>query len=207
MYALTIVANTTAEHPDHGRLGEAFVGCWVERDTEQEAEEVARALIVADGWEVVRTEEISVVNAEDYEDDEEYRQYYEQALEDKEVFVFHVCPRHPVYFLRFAITSDSSDENATEARVWISNEAIDDDSDPLDPAFWSGERVEKAIALAIDVITNNGYQVASTLEQSPCSRDETSDDCEFYDDAEADGLCLVFDPPESPDDSENAGSR
>ena len=192
MYALTVVAVTTKQHADHGKIGEAYVACWIDRDTEEQAIAVAHDMIVADSWDALRTEEISIVTDADYDDDDEYRQYYEQALTDKEVLVFNVCPRFPVYYVTFEITPTSNENAANEARVWIANEAIDDDYDPMEPDFWSGNRVTKAISLATDAIAENGYYVIRLIDQCPCSRDDSSDDCQFYDDAEEDGLCLVF---------------
>jgi hypothetical protein len=58
--------------------------------------------------------------------------------------------------------------------------------------FWSGERVTKAIQLATDMIAEHGYDVTQVIEQTPCGRDETSDEIQYYDDAEEDGICVVL---------------
>ncbi len=192
MYVLTVVAVTTEQHADHGRIGGAYVACWIDRDTEEQAVTVAHDMIVADNWDVLRTEEISIVTDADYDGDDEYRQYYEQALIDKAVLVFNVYPRFPVYYVTFEITPTSNQNSANLARAWIANEAVDDEYDPMEPDFWSGDRLTKAVSLAADAIAGNGYDVIRIIDQGPCSCDDSSDDCQFFDDAEEDGLCLVF---------------
>ena len=201
MYVLTVVATTTEKHPEYAVIGEAYVVCWIDRPTEEDAIAVAHEMIEDDEWNVVRTEEISVVNSDDYEEDDEYKRYYDQALIDKEVLLFNVCPRFPVYYISFVISSSSAELTADEARVWIANECVFDGHDPMAEDFWSGNRLEEAIAIAREAISENGYEIERVLDQLPCSRDESSDDHQFYDDAEEDGLCLVL-VHEAPDDAE-----
>lgn len=192
MYAITILAVTTAEHPDHGRIGEAYVDCWIDRDDEEDAIAVASEMIVSDGWEVACIKEISTVTEADYDEDDEYRMYFEQAVTDKEVLVFNVCPMFPVFCMSFEIAPTSAGNAACEAVAWVANEFLGEDYDPMEPDFWEGARVERAIAIATEAILENGYEVIRLLEHFPSRRDESSDDCQFYDDAEENGLCLVF---------------
>jgi hypothetical protein len=92
MHLLTILATTSPEHADHGKYGGAYVSCWIDRDNLALAEEVARSLISECGWNVIRVEETSEIDDSTYEGERECRQYYEQALIDKEVLVFHTFP-------------------------------------------------------------------------------------------------------------------
>jgi hypothetical protein len=192
MYLITFVTNTTPEHADHGKVGEAYVTCWIDRETEEEAIEVASDMIVSDGWEVVRVEEVSTVTEANYDEDDEYRGYYEQALTDKEVVLFHVCPMFPVFYLSFEIAPASEGQKPCEARAWVSNEIVDEDYDPMELDFWTGERLEKTIALVTDTIAENGFKIVRIMDQHPCRHDETSEDCQFFDDAEENGLCIVI---------------
>ena len=192
MFVFTIVAITTEKHADHGKIGEAYVACWIDRETEKEAISVAHKMIVEDHWQVIRTEGSSSVTEADYDDDDEYLQFYEQALVDKEVLVFHLSPLFPVYHVAHEITSITEDKTANEVMVWISNEMIESEHDPLDPDFWSGDRVTQALAIVRQEIANRGYETGRVLDQHPCSRNDSNDHQQFYDDAEEDGLCLVF---------------
>ena len=192
MYFLTIVAVATDENPDHGKIGEAYVSCWINTEDEVEAEETANRLIESDGWSVVGIEEVSMVTESDYEDDDPYFSCYEQALTDGEVLVFHISPKYPVYRLALEVSGTSPENTAREAIAWVSNEAVSDDYDPMELDFWSGERVTKAIQLATDMIAEHGYDVTQVIEQIPCGRDETSDEIQYYDDAEEDGICVVL---------------
>lgn len=192
MYLLTIVAVTTEENPDHGKVGEAYVNCWINTDDEAEAEETANRIIESDGWSVVATEEIDTVTVDDYDEDDPYLSCYEQALTDGEVLVFHISPKYPVFRMVLEVSGTNAEDSACEAIAWVSNEAVSEEDDPMDPDFWSGERVSKAIALATDTISENGYTVTQVLEQTPCSRDESPDEVQYYDDAEEDGICIVL---------------
>ncbi|MEM7315809.1 MAG: hypothetical protein AAF497_21955, partial [Planctomycetota bacterium] len=136
MYVLTVVAVTTPENPDHEKVGESFVACWIERETEEEATVFAHETINSGEWKVLRTEEVSIVTAETYEGDEEYGKYYEQALRGNEVFVYNMCPKYPVYRMTFEVTSEHDDDNVLTAKVWVSNEHIDADGDPMELDFW-----------------------------------------------------------------------
>jgi hypothetical protein len=192
MYLLTVIAKTTEQHPDYAIVDEAYVSCWIERDTEEQAVARAHEMILADGWKIQRTEEVSMVSDADYDEADDDRQYFEQALIDETVLVFHTSPRFSVYHMNFKITPNMDGNHATEARVWVANESVMDDHDPYDLDFWSGSRVERAVSLASNALSDNGYTAAELLDQYPCSRDETSEDCQFFDDAEEDGMCLLF---------------
>lgn len=192
MYVLTVVAATTPDNPDHEKVGEAFVSCWIRRETEEEATAFAHKTINSGEWKVIRTEDVTVVTAETYEEDEEYRQYYEQALSDNEVFVFNLCPKYPVYRMTFEVTPEQEDDTILSAKVWVSNEHIDAEGDPMELDFWSGERVSKALNVAFEAIAESGHRILSLTEQCPCFEEDGSDDCQFFDDAEEYGLCVLI---------------
>lgn len=197
MYFLAVSAKTLPENPEHGLIGEAYVACWIDAETESEAKQTAHQMIRDDGFKVIDTEQLLTVTAENYEDDDPNLQYYQQAVTDKTVLVVNVCPRYPVYFLSAAIEQnvavDSEDPPVTcEARIWISNEVVDDDHDPMEPDFWSGPRVETALRIATQTIEDNDHRVIQFTDQYPCGPDEASEEVRFYDDAESDGVCVVI---------------
>ena len=194
MFVIQISAKTTPEHPKHTLIGEAFISCWIIRDTEKAATEAAIEIIEAGDWKVIEVEEIWQASDEDYAEDDELRCYYEQALIDQEVILYNLSPKYPVCQFRFQITPITADSNASEVVVWVCNEVVlSDDEDPFAEEFWSEEKIESAISLATAEIGENGYAVIQLLDHTPSSREELdSDEWQFYDDAEEDGMCLVF---------------
>lgn len=70
----------------------AYVNCWIERPTLDEAVRVARTAIEAEGWIVDEPDEAYWVDASTYHPGKDGREYFEQALIDKEVVVFHCFP-------------------------------------------------------------------------------------------------------------------
>lgn len=73
-------------------IGGAFINCWIERPTLEEAEHVARSDIEAEGWIVGNPEEAHAVDRSTYANNPVGMEYFEQALTDKEVFVFNQYP-------------------------------------------------------------------------------------------------------------------
>jgi hypothetical protein len=92
IYFFTFLATPTPEAKEQ-EAGGAFVNCWIQSDDPDEAEERATDLIYDYGWTVDSLENEALVTGDDYVDDEENRAFYEQALAEKEVLVFHLWPR------------------------------------------------------------------------------------------------------------------
>jgi hypothetical protein len=70
----------------------AYVSCWIERPTRDEAVRVARTGIEENGWIVGDPDEAYEVNAATYPPGKNGREFFQQALIDKEVFVYHTFP-------------------------------------------------------------------------------------------------------------------
>lgn len=86
-------ARPTPHADDFGTAGGAYVNCWVQSESGETANAKALAAIAAAGWSVVSVEEACEEVAKSwYEEDEENRQYFEQAKVDGEVYVFHQWP-------------------------------------------------------------------------------------------------------------------
>lgn len=93
MHFFTFLAAPTPEAKEFHTAGGAYVKCWIQNGDRQSAEERARELIVEYGWTVDALEGEAVVTGADYLlDDEEDREFYEQALMEREVLVFHTWP-------------------------------------------------------------------------------------------------------------------
>lgn len=191
MYLFTITAKTTAENPDHGMVGEAYVNCWINQETLDLAEAVARNSISEENWEVIETEEVTIIEESDYEEGDPDLAYFQQAITDGEVFVFNVCPKYPVYHLTFEVDAPNEEKDVL-ARAWVVNECIEDEMNPMNPNFWSGDRVQQAITIVNEAIDEQGFKVGKLVSQRPCCREDSPGDAEYYDDAEEHGVCIAF---------------
>ena len=210
MYYVCITVRTHHSHLEHARIDQAYVGCWMERETEEEAVEDAKAMILEEPWVIEEVDSVSEVTAEDYGDDPENLAYFDQALEDKNVLVFNVCPRFTTYFVQFDIAQDKLDEVTGEstgvllnadATVWVSNETVvseepsPEEVDMMDEEFWTEARVARALEIAISVVENEGWTVNDTVKHWPFSYrhlDKQPDLGEYVDGAEEDGVSLVI---------------
>jgi len=92
MYFFTFRASPTSEAKEFQKAGGAYVNCWIDNASREEAEERASDLIFDYGWSVDSLEAEAVVTAEDYDEGDEDREFYQQALVDGEVLVFTTWP-------------------------------------------------------------------------------------------------------------------
>ena len=92
MFLLLFEVTADLNHPDADHIGGAFVGCWIDRATLREAEYVARKHIAQAGWIVGEFDEAYPVDEATYPPGSVGRSQFEQALLDREVFVFHTYP-------------------------------------------------------------------------------------------------------------------
>lgn len=209
MFYICITACTHSTHKEHGRIDQAFIGCWIDRETEEAAIEDATAFILEEPWIIEGVESVAEVTAEDYQDDPENLEYYEQALVDKNVVVFNVCPRFTTYFVQYDIAQDEVDETGestgkqlnADATVWISNETVISDEpspeeiDMMSEDFWSDERTAKALKFAEAIVENEGWKVIDTIKHWPFSYrhlEKQPDLSEYVDGAEEEGASLVI---------------
>jgi hypothetical protein len=70
----------------------ATVSCWVLRDTQSQAEAVARGWIGDEDWRITGVETATLMTRERQSQYPEGMRYFEQAEIDREVFVFHTWP-------------------------------------------------------------------------------------------------------------------
>lgn len=210
MYYVCITVRTHHSHLEHARIDQAYVGCWMDRESETEAIDDAKEMILEEPWVIEEVESVSQVTAEDYVDDPDNLAYFEQAVEDSNVLVFNVCPRFTTYFVQFVIVQAKLDETTgaptgedinADATVWISNETVvseepsPDEIDMMDPEFWSEERVARALEIATAVVENEGWTINDTVKHWPFSYrhlEKQPDLAEFVDGAEEDGVSLVI---------------
>lgn len=92
MYFFTFLALPTPDAEEFNTAGGAYVDCWIEDGNRERAEERALDLIEEYGWAAESLESEAVVSSLDYMDDAENREFFEQALVENEVLVFHTWP-------------------------------------------------------------------------------------------------------------------
>ena len=68
------------------------MSCWIERPSLDEAIQVARSSVEAEGWIVGEPEMAHPIHEGDYMPNDNSLKYLEQARIDKEVFLFHCFP-------------------------------------------------------------------------------------------------------------------
>jgi hypothetical protein len=89
LFSVTLTARPTRQLEDFAELGGAYVNCWIEAASEADAVSQAEAEIRAAGWIPEAVDSVRPVTASDYADNIAGREYYEQAIIDGVVIVFH----------------------------------------------------------------------------------------------------------------------
>ncbi|WP_320004010.1 hypothetical protein [Shiella aurantiaca] len=87
---MTYHVKPTSNKKDINDTKGAFVNCYIVTDTLKNADKIARQEIEEMDWFILEREEVQTIDNESIEDDK--KEYYEQALIDKTVFVFYTYP-------------------------------------------------------------------------------------------------------------------
>lgn len=93
MYFFTFLSQPTPNAQEFADFEGAYVNCWIRNASRQDAEERATELIRDYGWSVDALEDAGTVTSDDYQNGDEDREFYEQALVEGEVLVFNTWPR------------------------------------------------------------------------------------------------------------------
>ncbi len=93
MFYFTFRTAPTPDAKEFSDTGGAYVNCWIQGQERTVAEHRATELIEEYGWSVEALEEASTVSSADYTEEDEDREFYEQALMEEEVLVFNTWPR------------------------------------------------------------------------------------------------------------------
>jgi hypothetical protein len=75
-------------HPKYEEYGGGMVNCWIKRETEEQAQAVARGWIGDEDWKIVRLDVAGLMTREEQMINPAALEYFEQAEIDNEVFVF-----------------------------------------------------------------------------------------------------------------------
>jgi len=90
MYFLTYRGQPKLDADDIKDIGGAYVNCYILKDDLDQADKIAREEIEKMSWEILTREEAYVIDKDSLPDDG--RAYYEQALVEQTVYVFHTYP-------------------------------------------------------------------------------------------------------------------
>jgi hypothetical protein len=93
MHFFTFLSQPTPNAEEFAEFEGAYVNCWILNDDRDEAQARAIELIRDYGWTVDALEDSGTVSSEDYQEGDEDREFYEQALVEGEVLVFNTWPR------------------------------------------------------------------------------------------------------------------
>lgn len=92
MFLITYHIKPKPLNPEFNKIGGAYVNCYIEADNFEEADLIARGEVENNNWDIYEYDSSKIVTQKDYIDNDENREYFEQALIDKEVFVFFTYP-------------------------------------------------------------------------------------------------------------------
>jgi len=90
IFVFEFEAKPEPSNPDRKKSEGAFVNCWISRKTKSQAEAVARRMIQKQGWTIVQFVKGRRITRSTQRP--AGMKYYEQALIDKEVLIFHIWP-------------------------------------------------------------------------------------------------------------------
>ena len=93
MHFFTFLAQPTPNAEEFANFEGAYVHCWILKDSREEAQARAADLIREYGWSVENLEDFGTVTSDDYAEEDEDREFYEEALVEGEVLVFNAWPR------------------------------------------------------------------------------------------------------------------
>lgn len=84
------------KHPEFERVGETYANCWLRVRSFAEMRKLAEKNFRNQHWKIINLDEIWPIPKGHYQTEDDGLPYYEQALVDKEVYVFHQSLKYPV---------------------------------------------------------------------------------------------------------------
>jgi hypothetical protein len=89
---ITYLAHPAQGSPEAEEVEGAYINAWIVEPDFESADRVATAMILENQWVIESVHDWSEVDAETYSVDPTGREYYEQAVIDKQVCVYHTWP-------------------------------------------------------------------------------------------------------------------
>ena len=93
IFIVTLTARPTEQVEGYAKLGGAHVNCWIDANDVADAVTQAENGVRAAAWTPETVESARLVTAKEYVGDTAGREYFEQAIIDGAVIVFHTWPR------------------------------------------------------------------------------------------------------------------
>jgi hypothetical protein len=93
LFIVTLTARPTRQLEEFAEFGGAHVNCWIEAPSKAKAVAQAETEVRAAAWIPETVDSVRPVTSEDYADDISGREYFEQAIIDGVVIVFHTWAR------------------------------------------------------------------------------------------------------------------
>lgn len=161
---------------------------------------MAERNIKSQQWKILSLDEIWRIPRGHYETEDDGLQYYEQALIDREVYVFHQSPKYPVYCVEYEVVPMKKNKRFSQdivaiAKYWVVNKKVSSSSDVFNN-FWDKlTHQRKAMSLGRQMIQSEAWRVTSIRGGTPVNyRSHIDDDqlTQYYEEAEEYGECLAF---------------
>ena len=92
MFLLTYLAQPNPDSPPAVEVEGAYVNAWIVAADQAEADKVATEWITGNDWQIQALDNCEIVSESTYDTDNPNRKYFEQAIIDKAVFVYHTWP-------------------------------------------------------------------------------------------------------------------
>ena len=92
IYFLTYHCQPNLEFDNSDDIGGAYVNCWIKAIDIEDADEIAGDIIKKKSWFILTLEDKYEVNEIDYSENSKGKEYYNQAIIDGTVLVFHTYP-------------------------------------------------------------------------------------------------------------------
>jgi hypothetical protein len=89
IFFLTFHAKPTKEHVEYVETLGAYINCWIESTDIESAKKIATRTIENLAWKIIDLEDAYEITEADYENKPAGKEYYKQALIDKEVYKVH----------------------------------------------------------------------------------------------------------------------
>ena len=196
MFYLEYRVMPTDAHPHATVLIDGLAAGWVDRPTLDEARAFMHAEIAEQQYEILGEDVAEEVTPEVYADPEaaEELAYYNQALEDGEVLVYHDVLKYPVYWIVVEVEREDNPEERGQAHYFIAHDCLTEDEEAVwAPDFWSGEIAKQAREAAELAIRENGWNIVSVISEVPCGEDDVPEDLMSFWEESAEGEpCLIF---------------